>query len=121
MSDENFDLRQERDRLAAEVARLQVARDTGVPVGALGDVSTVEDARARADALLAWKAQTGSPAPAAPPAAAPAYLPNQISREMLPHMTPQEVSAAHRRGRLQGIGAAPPAARKTGERNGHNR
>jgi hypothetical protein len=119
MSDQNDDLRAERERLQAEIARLQVARDTGVPVGILRDATTVEDAQALADAALAWR---GDQAPAAPPTATvPAYLPNQISRETLPYMTPQEVSAAHRRGQLQGIGAAPPAARKTGEHNGHNR
>jgi hypothetical protein len=120
MSDQNDDLRAERARLQAEIARLQVARDTGVPVGILSDATTVEDAQALADVALAWR---GNQAPAAPPptAAAPAYLPNQISRETLPYMTAQEISAAHRRGQLEGIGAAPPAARKTGERNGHNR
>jgi hypothetical protein len=119
MSNSNDDLRAERERLQAEIARLQVARDTGVPVGILRDATTVEDAQALADVALAWR---GNQAPAAPPpAAAPAYLLNQISRASLPSMAPQEVSAAHRRGQLQGIGAAPPAARKTGERNGHNR
>jgi hypothetical protein len=91
----------------SEIARLQVARDTGVPVGILRDAATVEEAQARADAALVWKTQTGQPAPATQ--TAPRYLPNQINRETLPYLSPQEISEAHRRGQLEGIGApAPP-------------
>jgi hypothetical protein len=119
MGNDNEDLRREAEGLRAEIARLQVSRDSGVPVDILSDAATVEDAQALAEQALAWKA-AGSPAPAAPPTA-PQYLPNQINRQTLPYLTPQEISAAHRAGQLQGIGAPPPAARKTGERNGHNR
>lgn len=118
MSDNNDDLRAERERLQAEIARLQVSRDTGVPVDILSDAATVEDAQALAEQALAWR---GNPAPAAPTPTAPQYLPNQIGRQALSYLTPQEISAAHRAGQLQGIGAPAPAARKTGERNGHNR
>lgn len=109
MSDSNDDLRAERERLQAEIARLQVSRNTGVPVDILRDAATVEDAQALAEKALAWKA-AGSPAPAAPPTA-PQYLPNQINRQTLPYLTPQEISAAHRRGQLEGIGAPAPPVR----------
>ena len=41
MSNSNDDLRSERERLQAEIARLQVSRDSGVPVILLGDAATV--------------------------------------------------------------------------------
>ena len=116
MSD-NIDLQQERHRLAAECARLRVERETGVPVEMLANATNENEARALAQEALAWR---GS-APAGPQPVAPQYLPNQISRETLPYMTAEEVSAAYRRGQLQGIGAPAPAARRTGERNGRNR
>jgi hypothetical protein len=104
---QNDDLHAERERLQAEIARLQVARDTGVPVGVLRDASTMEDAQALAQQALAWR---GDPAPAPPPTAA-RYLPNQINRETLPYLSPQEISEAHRRGQLEGIGAPAPPPR----------
>jgi hypothetical protein len=115
MSDDNFDLQQERDRLAAEVARLRVERETGVPASLLRNATTEAEARAFAEQALAWR---GNQPPAAPPQSAPQYLPNQINRQTLAYMSPQEVSEAHRRGQLEGIGAPAPAPRKTGERNG---
>jgi hypothetical protein len=117
MSDNDLDLQSERDRLSADCARLRVERSTGVPASLLTNATTEEEAKVLAEELLAWR---GHQPPATPPTA-PQYLPNQINRETLPYMTPQEISAAHRAGQLQGIGAAPPAARKTGERNGHHR
>jgi hypothetical protein len=116
MSNNNFELQQERDRLQAEVNRLQVSRDSGVPVGVLGDAATVEEAQARADVALAWKAAT-SPQAAPPSAPQQQYLPNQINRQTLPYMTAQEISEAHRRGQFEALGAPAPAPRKTGERN----
>jgi hypothetical protein len=108
MTEENSDLAAERDRLAAEVARLQVSRDTGVPPFMLGNAATEDAARAAAERALAWKAAT-QPAQAAPTAAVPAYSVSQISRETLQYLSPDQINAAHRQGRLEAIGApAPP-------------
>lgn len=116
MSDDSFDLQQERQRLSAEVARLRVERDTGVPVELLTSARTEEEARSLAEQALSWR---GNAAPqAAPPPPAAANLPNQIGRDALPYMTAAEINAAVRRGQFEGIGAGVPAPRKTGERNG---
>jgi hypothetical protein len=118
MSDDAAAKAAELAELDRQIAIRRASLETGVPVSVLSHATTEDEARALAEEALVWR---GGNAPAAPTAPAPAYLPNQVTRESLPYMTPQEISAAHRRGQLQGIGAAPPAPRKTGERNGHNR
>jgi hypothetical protein len=69
MSDDNSDLIAEHDRLQAKLARLRVERETGVPAELLAKATTEDSARALADRLLSWKAET-APAPQAPPTAA---------------------------------------------------
>ena len=109
MSDDNSDLTTERDRLLAEVARLQVSRTIGVPVGLLSKATTAEQAQAIADQALAWKAEV---APQAPQPTAPVhYSVSQISREQLRHLSPEQVSAVYHQGHLERIGAPAPRPR----------
>ena len=113
---ENDDLIAERNRLQAEVARLRVSRDTGVPVGMLSNATTEDEARSAADQALAWRADV--PKPLAPPTAAvPAYSVGQISRETLPYLTPAQINEVYRQGRLEQIGAPAPS---TDRRIGHH-
>lgn len=107
---DHFDLAAEREKLQAEVARLRVERDSGVPAELLAHAFNEEAARELAQALLAWKAAA---APAAPPptAAAPAYSASQIGRDSLSHLSAEQVSQAHTEGRLEAIGAPAPQPR----------
>jgi hypothetical protein len=108
---ENDDLIAERDRLRAEVARLQVSRDTGVPVDILAEAANAEQAQALADKALAWKAET-APAPAPPTATVPAYNGvSQIPRDTLQHLTAEQVNQAYHAGRLAALGAPAPPPR----------
>lgn len=110
---DNSDLIAERQRLEAELARLRVERDTGVPASLLTNATTEAEARALADKALAWR----GPAPQAPqPTASVQYSVSQISREQIRHLSPEQVSAAYRQGRLAGVGAPPPPPRNNGER-----
>jgi hypothetical protein len=122
MSDDANKRLEELAELDRQIAIRRTSLATGVPVGVLDSATTEEEAKALAEKALAWKA-AGSPAPptAPPPTAPQRYLPNQLRREALAQMTPQQVSAAHRLGQLEGLGAPSPAPRKTGERLGHNR
>ena len=101
---DNRELAAERDRLTAEVSRLQVSRDTGVPAELLSPAATEDSARALAESLLAWK---GEAAPAAPPSE-PFYPVTQYRRDDLQYMTADELAQAYREGRLAQIGASPP-------------
>ena len=113
MADDNSDLLAERQRLEAEVARLIVSRDSGVPVDMLSQATTESEARAIAEAAIAWKAAT-QPAPTQT-AAVPAYSVGQISRSTLPYLSPEQQMAAWRQGRLAEIGAPAPDERRNGE------
>jgi len=110
MSDDNADLTAERDRLQAEVARLRVSRDTGVPVECLGNATTEEQAQELAAKALAWKGE-GSPAA---PTAAVQYGVSQISQDTLQHLTAEQVNAAYHQGRLAALGAPAPGPRHNG-------
>jgi hypothetical protein len=122
MSD-NDDLSAERDRLQAEVIRLRVERDTGVPASMLSNATSEEEARVQAAEALAWKvAGSTSAAPRQQTAAVSPYAsPGQISRDTLKYLSADQVSAVYRQGRLEGIGAPPPPPRRNGEphRNPH--
>lgn len=109
MTDDNSDLIAERDRLQAEVARLHVSRDTGVPVVALQGATTEEQAQAIAQSALAWKAAT---TPQPQPTAAVHHGVSQISRETLQYLSPEQVISAYRRGRLESIGSPAPPSQK---------
>ncbi len=109
--DDNNELAAERDRLQAEVMRLRVERETGVPASMLSHAMTEEQARAQAAEALAWKAEGRS----APPTAAAAYSVGQYSRNQLPYLGPAGVMEAWRAGRLEQAGAAPPPPRNNGE------
>lgn len=111
---------------AAELAELErqigirrASLATDVPAELLSHANTEAEARSLAEEALAWRGNAAPVAP--PPSSAPQYLPTQVRREALPYMSAQEVSAAHRRGQLEGIGCPAPSPRRTGERNGHNR
>lgn len=110
---DNNELAAERDRLQAEVMRLRVERETGVPASMLSHAMTEEQARAQAAEALAWRAE--GTASAAPPTAAAAYSVGQYSRNMLPYLGPAGVMEAWRAGRLEQAGAAPPPPRNNGE------
>lgn len=106
MADSDFDLAAERERLQAEVARLRVERETGVPAELLMKATTEDSARALADRLLSWKAET---APAPPPTATEPFYPvSQVGRDALGYLTPEQVSQCYREGRLTQIGAPAP-------------
>jgi hypothetical protein len=119
MTENNYDLIAERDKLQAEVARLRVERETGVPAELLAKATTEDSARALADRLLSWKGET-SPAAPPPTAPVPAYGVSQIGRDSLGYLSAEQVVQAHREGRLADIGAPAPPRRRTGEahRNG---
>lgn len=112
---DNDDLIAERYKLQAEVARLRVERDTGVPANLLTPATTEDSARVLAESLLAWKDDTRAAAPPAP--AVPACRVSQVSREALRHLSPEQVTAVYHQGRLEGIGAPAPPPRRARERN----
>jgi hypothetical protein len=111
----NDDLAAERDRLQAEVMRLRVERQTGVPASMLSTANTEEEALAQAEAAIAWKAAT--PAAPKPPTAAvtSSYLPRQISRPLLSQLSPADTMSVYRQGRLAAEGAPAPGPRQNGE------
>ena len=113
MSD-NDDLSAERDRLQAEVIRLRVERDTGVPASMLSNATSEEEARVQAGSTSAAPRQQTA-------AVSPYASPGQISRDTLKYLSADQVSAVYRQGRLEGIGAPPPPPRRNGEphRNPH--
>jgi hypothetical protein len=107
----NFDLAAERQRLAAEVARLRVERETGVPAELLTSATTVAEARELADSLLAWK---GPPPQSQQQPSGPSYGGvTQYRRDDLQYLTADEVSQAYRKGRLTQIGAPAPPQRNS--------
>jgi hypothetical protein len=118
MTESNDDLVAERDRLQGEVARLRVARDTGVPPELLGNGKTAEEIEQIAVDALAWKAV----APRVPPQTAARPVSSgtvngvsQISRETLKYLTPQQINAVYAENRLSAIGAPAPPPRTNGE------
>jgi hypothetical protein len=116
MTENNYDLIAERDKLQAEVARLRVERDTGVPANLLTPATTEDSARVLAESLLAWKGNTRAAAPPPIPAF-PAYSVSQVSRQALRHLSPEQVTAVYHQGRLEGIGAPAPPPRRNGQRH----
>jgi hypothetical protein len=100
----NRDLAAERDRLNAEVLRLQVSRDTGVPAELLTPAATEDSARALAERLLAWKGEAAPP----PTPSEPFYPVTQYRREDLAYRASDEIAQAYREGRLAQIGALAP-------------
>lgn len=117
-SDENTltDQQQHIEALERDLAIERTSRLTGVPPDLLGNGNTAEEIEQIAADLLAWKAAAP---PAQPPAtaAAPAYTVGQISRSTLQYLSPEQISAVHREGRLEGIGAPAPPPRRTGEQH----
>lgn len=97
------DLTVERDKLAAECARLRVERDTGVPAKLLTEATTEESARALASSLLAWKGP-----PPQPQSSGLFYPVTQYRRDDLQYLSADEISQAYREGRLTQIGAPAP-------------
>lgn len=106
--------------------RAAVAAETGVPVVALGNATSLEGVWAAARAALDWKAagQPRPPATAAVPAstvsgaptqadrfeARAAYESSQLTRDQLRQMSPADRLAAARAGRLEkycGVPAMP--------------
>ncbi len=118
MSDEtseNEGLIAERNQLLGEIARLRVAKQTGVPVSMLGNGATEEAARALAEQAQAWAAETTPEPPTT--SARPAYSTGQISRQTLGHLSPADAMAMYRAGKLEGIGAPAPPPGRNGEHN----
>jgi Zn-dependent M32 family carboxypeptidase len=111
---DNDELAAERDRLTAEVMRLRVERETGVPASMLSMAMTEEQARAQAAEALAWRGDRS----AAPPQTVAPYANGvgQYSRETVGHLSPEQVSEAYHQGRLRALGAPAPPPRTNGER-----
>jgi hypothetical protein len=123
MTDE--DLIAEKDgriaQLSAEIARSKVSRESGVPIGLLGDATTEDDARAAAAAALAWRGEP-APSPSRPGTSAvpastvsspdnfAAGVPPQIrTHSELQQLEPSQVMDAYRGGRLQHMTGVDPA------------
>ncbi len=121
-NDDLADLTAERDRLQAEVARLRVARDTGVPPELLGNGKTTEEIERIATDALGWRAEStpSRPATAAVPAstvtsAGRIEMPHQVTtQDELRRLAPAERMRAYREGRLIHLGAGPPRPRRIG-------
>ena len=118
-NDDLTDLTAQRDRLQAEVARLQVSKETGVPPHILGRANTVEEGRVIAQDALAWRGdQPSKPTTAAVyPSGGSVNGVSQVSRETLKHLTPEQVNQLYAENRLAGIGAPAPESRRTGEQH----
>jgi hypothetical protein len=127
MSDESAETLADKERqiaeLEAEIARSQVSRETGVPIGLLANGQTAEEIERIATDALCWRAE--SPPSRPPTAAVPAstvtsadriaMATGQVtSRDQLAQMSPAQRMQAWREGRLQQIGVSqPPPPRST--------
>jgi hypothetical protein len=120
------DVAVERDRqiayLEAEVARLRVSRETGVPVGLLANGQTAEEIDRIASDALCWRGELAPsrPATAAVPASTVTSggrieMPHQVAtQDELRRLSPAERMRAYREGRLIQLGAGPPQPRQIG-------